>query len=223
MPLLGIRGAASVKGFGFGFEAAASRPTVIGQAFGGGYYAGKISTAGNGVADYYLVVAPLSSGQSTDEFQTEPNSPNLNIRSVIDGPTNTNNMQSSSSYSAARFCKRLTIGGYSDWYMPAKNELEVCYYNLKPTTQDNDTRSGANANAVPSRGKYSSESPAQTSATAFINGGAQAFESGFNYWSSTETSATTASRQLFNNGYQSEYSKPSGSTRKVRAVRRVAV
>jgi hypothetical protein len=38
-------------------------------------------------------------------------------------------------YPSAHFCNNLTVGGFTDWYMPAKNELEVCYYNLKPTQQ----------------------------------------------------------------------------------------
>ena len=33
-------------------------PTVIGQAYGGGFYAGQISTTANGVATHYLIIAP---------------------------------------------------------------------------------------------------------------------------------------------------------------------
>ena len=45
------------------------KPTVIGQSFGGGYYGGQISVAGNGVASHYLVVAPVSSGQILTQFR----------------------------------------------------------------------------------------------------------------------------------------------------------
>ena len=40
---------------------------VIGSAFGGGFFAGQISTAGNGVADYNRkppTLQPLAQGQS---------------------------------------------------------------------------------------------------------------------------------------------------------------
>jgi hypothetical protein len=60
--------------------------------------------------------------------------------------------------------------------MPAKNELEVCYFNLKPTTTSNNTGSGTNTNAVPSRGSnYTAGTPAQTAATDFQTGNTEAF------------------------------------------------
>ena len=196
---------------------------TIGQAFGGGFFAGQISTAGNGIADYNLVVAPVASGQSTKQWKTS-NTSTAGTSSVIDGPTNSANMNNAT-HPAAQFCEGLTIGGFSDWYMPAKNELEVCYYNLKPTTTSNNTSSGTNTNAVPSRGSnYTSGTPAQTSATDFQSGGAEAFTAGF-YWSSTEASANFAWLTNFDSGEQ--YNAISfafkTNSRNVRAVRRVAV
>jgi hypothetical protein len=126
------------------------------------------------------------------------------------------------SHPAAQFCEGLTIGGFSDWYMPAKNELDVCYFNLKPTTTSNNPNSGTNTNAVPSRGSnYTSGTPARTSAVVFQSGGAEAFEAN-NYWSSTEYSATAAWRQSFSNGYQG-YGASKTTPSRVRAVRRVPV
>lgn len=193
---------------------------AIGSAFQGGYYAGQISTAGNGVADFYLVVAPKSSGENSSKQWKTSNTSTSGTSSVIDGPTNSSNMNNAS-HPAAQFCEGLTIGGYSDWYMPAKNELEVCYYNLKPTTANNSTSSGTNTNAVPSRGSnYTTSVPAQTSATDFQTGNSQAFAAGF-YWSSTEYSAATAWLQYFGNGAQGNSYKD--NSRRVRAVRRVPV
>lgn len=195
-------------------------PTTIGQAFGGGFWAGQISTAGNGVATHNLVIAPVASGENSSKQWKTSNTSTTGTSSVIDGPTNSSNMNNAS-HPAAEFCEGLSIGGFSDWYMPAKNELEVCYYNLKPTTASNNTSSGTNTNAVPSRGSnYTSGTPAQTSATDFKSGGAEAFAAG-RYWSSTEYSATDAWLQNFYNGFQGNYVK-TYSTR-VRAVRRVAV
>ena len=201
-------------------------PPAIGAAYGGGYFAGQISTAGTGVADYNLVVAPYASGQSILQWKTT-NTATSGTSSNIDGPTNSSNMNNAT-HPAAQFCEGLSIGGFSDWYMPAKNELEVCYYNLKPSTNANSTRSGTNTNAVPSRGSnYTSGTPAQTSATDFKVGGAQAFDSLYSYWCSTQSPSPFdtdyAWVQAFLTGYQSYASFTKTSSVRVRAVRRVAV
>jgi len=193
---------------------------AIGSAFQGGYYAGQISTAGNGVADFYLVVAPKSSGENSSKQWKTSSTSTSGTSSVIDGPTNSANMNNAN-HPAAAFCEGLTIGSYSDWYMPAKNELEVCYYNLKPTTTSNNTNSGTNTNAVPSRGSnYTASVPAQTSATDFKTGNSEAFAADA-YWSSTEYSAPGAWAQSFDNGDQ--YDSAKSNLTRVRAVRRVAV
>lgn len=193
---------------------------VIGDAFGGGFFAGQISTSGNSVATHNLVIGPISSAQTTNKKWKTSGTSTAGTTSVIDGPTNSSNMNNAS-HPAAEFCEGLTIGGFSDWYMPAKNELEVCYYNLKPTTTSNDTSSGINANAVPARASnYTTGTPAQTSATDFKDTGSEFFSSAF-YWSSTESGALYGFAQTFNNGAQTSEYKPSGQ--RVRAIRRVAV
>jgi len=198
---------------------APSVPTVIGQAFGGGFYAGQISTAGNSIADFYVIVGPIASAQSTSKQWKTSQTTTAGTSSVIDGPTNSSNMNNAS-HPAAQFCEGLSIGGFSDWYSPAENELEVCYYNLKPTTANNTTGSGINTNAVPSRGSnYTTGDPAQTSATDFQSGGAEAF-SGF-YWSSTEVDAANAKFKGFGAGTSYTYRKT--ISYRVRAIRRVAV
>lgn len=192
-------------------------PTTIGQSFGGGYYAGKINAGGT---EYYLIVAPKATGESSSKQWKTANTSTTGTDSVIAGPTNSANMNNSS-HPAAQFCEGLTIGGFTDWYLPAKNELEVCYYNLKPTTTSNNTASGTNTNAVPSRGSnYTSSVPAQTSATAFKLGGAQAFAAD-SYWSSTQYSAAYAWLQNFYDGGQGNLAKDYSYY--VRAVRRLPV
>jgi len=105
--------------------------------------------------------------------------------------------------------------------MPAKNELEVCYFNLKPTTASNSTSSVTNTNAVPSRGSnYTAGTPAQTVATDFQLGSTEAFAAD-TYWCSTEYNTTSAWDQYFINGAQNDGGKR--NTEYVRAVRRVAV
>ena len=196
-------------------------PTVIGQAFGGGFYAGQIGVSS--VATHYLIVAPLSSGQFTGQWKNST-SGTPGADSVIDGPQNTADMVadgSSTDYPCAYFCNDLVVGGQTDWYMPAKNELEVCYYNLKPDTTPNSTSSGINPNAVPARASnYTTGTPARTSAADFQTGGTQPFVAAY-YWSSTEVGSKYGSRQYFEEGTQNSIYKTNSI--RVRAVRRIPV
>jgi hypothetical protein len=198
-------------------------PTVIGQAFGGGFYAGQIGVSS--VATHYLVVGPVASAESSSKQCKNANTAIPGADSVIDGPQNTADMVAdgnSTVYPAAHFCNDLVIGGFSDWYLPAKNEMEICYYNLKPNTNTNNTSEGINPNAVPARASnYTSGDPARTSAAAFISSsGAEAY--GLEtYWTSSEFSATQVFGPYMVNG--TTYSHNKTSSFRVRAVRRVAV
>ena len=198
-------------------------PTVIGQAYGGGFYAGQIGVSS--VATHYLVVGPVASAENSSKQYKNANTATTGADSVIDGPQNTADIVAdgnSTVYPAAHFCNDLVIGGFSDWYMPASNELEVCYFNLKPTTTSNNTSSGINANAVPARASnYTAGNPAQTSATDFKSTGAEDFATVGAYWSSTESSTVYAREQEFSSGGQ--YNNTKDSARRVRAIRRVAV
>lgn len=197
-------------------------PTTIGQAYGGGYYAGKINVSGT---QYYLIVAPKATGEVSGKTWGVYGT-TTGITSDIGGPTNSASLAAlGASYEAAVFAEGLTIGGYSDWYLPAKNELEVLYYFLKPTTTANDITSGSNANAVspePISTNYTSGSPAQTSAgIGFRNNEPNTFATDY-YWSSTENGANFAWTQSFLGGNQGTGSVKNGFNY-VRAVRRVPV
>jgi hypothetical protein len=198
-------------------------PTTIGQAFGGGYYAGQIAVGGGGVATHYLIVAPKATGETYANWGTY--GVLTTATSLINGPSNTTNLAArGTAYAAATFCENLTTGGYSDWYLPAKNELEVLYYFLKPTTQSNYTLFGSNANAVspePISTNYTSGSPAQTSATAFQSGGGEAFIETA-YWSSSDFNSFGPWKQRFTDGAQAT-NEPKNSALYVRAVRRVPI
>jgi hypothetical protein len=196
-------------------------PTTIGQAYGGGFYAGLIGVGG--VATHYLVVAPLASGYSPLRLFKPTDTATSGATSLVDGPANTAALVSQGSHPAAEFCNNLVIGGYSDWYLPATNELEVCYRALKPTTANNVTNSGANVNAVPTTGNYTTANPPQTSVLIFRSGGAQAYPttSGTNYWTSTTLGATNAQQRAFANG--STDARRKSVNFKVRAIRRVPV
>lgn len=198
---------------------------AIGQAFGGGFFAGQISTAGNGIADYNLVVGPAATAQTLTIQYKNANTDTPGTNSLINGPQLTADAVAdgdSTVYPAAHFCNDLVIGGFSDWYLPAQNELEVCYFNLKPTTQSNTTSYGINANAVPARASnYTAGTPAQTSAAAFQSTGAEDFLLTNRYWSSTKIGVTSVRCQYFTDGQDGEYGK--ANTFHLRAIRRVAV
>ena len=182
-------------------------------------YAGMYLT---GDVYYFLVICPAAAGATTNKkYQTNTTTVS-GADSVIDGAQNTADLiAAATTHDAASFCNDINTGGYTDWYLPAKNELEMLYYNFKPTTESNRTSpaSGANGNAVPSRSNYTSGDPSQTSVSVFQTGGSEAFVDAI-HWSSTETASNAAAGQRFDDGQQEPLLKTSRN--RVRAVRRVA-
>jgi len=194
-------------------------PTIIGQAYGGGYYGGKISVSGT---QYYLIVADKTVGETQGAWGT--NSVSTGVTSAINGPTNSATLAAlGAAYAAATFCEGLNSGGYTDWYMPSLNELEVLYYNLKIDNTTNNTSSGINPNSVPARASnYSAGDPAQTTATNFRLGASSQEFAAYTYWTSTEVDASTTWQQSFNTGHQANGNAKQYSNY-TRAIRRVAV
>jgi hypothetical protein len=192
---------------------------VIGSALGGGFFAGQVNIAGT---IYNLIIGPNSSAYNGGKQWKTSNTDSPGTYSVVDGASNTAAMNNAS-HPAAQFCTGVTAGGFSDWYMPANNELEICYYNLKPTTQVNDTGGpvyGYNGNSVPPRsGPYTSGTPAQTSASAFIDGQAEQFFP-TDYWASYQQTNQRGWYLKFQSGRQYYLNKT--YSRAVRAARKVA-
>jgi hypothetical protein len=221
---------------GTSFTTAASFGPTIGDAYGGGYYAGKIVQGGT---TYYIIVAPKSSGEnSSKQWKTTNDAGPTATQTLNNGPAASSSMNSST-YPAAQFCEGLSIGGYTDWYLPSRDELELCYRNLKPDTTANNTSArpkssytypegndvsgdtiGINRNSSPTGAAYTSGSPAQTAVTAFKSGGSEAFAAVI-YWSSSEYSSAGVWGQAFYDGNQDYYGK--NNSNYVRAVRRLAV
>lgn len=202
-------------------------PTVIGQAYGGGFYAGQIDIGGN---TYNLIDAPKSS-EVTLQYKTT-GTPDSGPTSVNNGLLNTNTINNAT-HPAAQYCRSLSIGGKTDWYLPSRDELEVSYRNLKPTITSNTHNTdrgdgiatGVNSNSIPTGIAYTSGNPAQTSLSAFqASSGAEYFNG--SYWASTEYAPNTncAWSQNFTTGAQGiDDLVQKNSTRIVRAMRKVLV
>jgi len=173
----------------------------IGDAYEGGFFAGYISHTADGVPTHGLIVAPAASGyngQAELQWKTSTTSTS-GTTSTFDGAANSANMNNAS-HPAAQYCEGLTIGGYSDWYLPARDELDIAYENLKPSATGNSTSHGINDYSVPKRTiTRTAGVPAQTSIAAFQSGGAEAFTADL-HWSSTEFSETNAWNMSFANG-----------------------
>jgi hypothetical protein len=176
-----------------GLRAAArgGRLPEIGEAYEGGFFAGYISHTANGIATHGLIVAPAATGyngQNRLAWKTTQTS-TAGTTSSFDGAVNSANMNNAS-HPAGQYCEERSIGGYDDWYLPARYELSIAYFNLKPTTSPNNSDMGINPYSVPARTvNYTAGAPAQTSVTAFQDTGTEDFFPGVHV-SSTEASAT---------------------------------
>jgi hypothetical protein len=202
----------------------------IGTAYGGGYVAGYISHAANGIPTHALIVAPRDTGATgtgytlTTELQWKTaTTTTTGTISAFDGAANTAAMVTAgiADHPAANFCKNLSIAGFTDWYLPSRYELDIAYFNLKPSTAPNNTSWGTNIYAVPQRNSnWSAAYPTQTTLTVF-NTSTEAFVAEL-HWASTQTNASDGWSLVFTSGNQiSDVNKT--SSRRVRAFRRIAL
>lgn len=202
-----------------GLSGAVPLPTVPGQVYGGGFYVGRMKI---GTDSYALIVAPKASGESASLQLKTMNDTTAGTTSTWDGKANTAAMIAAGAiaHPAADFCKNLSIGGYTDWVLPAKDQLELLYRQLKPDTTANTTGVGANPSSDPVGANYTAGAPAQTAIAAFKTGGAEAFASVY-YWTSTEHSSGNSWRQTFSSGNQ--FNDFKNFSYRVRAVRMVKI
>jgi hypothetical protein len=279
-------------------------PAVIGEAFGGGYFAGYISHTADGNPTHALIVAPKATGEVAAAWAANANAPDgvnysstvvggsftgsitgttmtvtavasgkirpghaitgtgvalgTTVVSQVSGTTNgvgdyilsvSQNVTSraltagasdfdgvsngtifkdidntvgsgSTIFPAANFCEELSIGGYTDWYLPSRLELDIAYFHLKPGTNANDPNWGINNYAVPKRSLNNTLTyPAQTLIAPF--NGSQAFQAVFHF-SSTDSVPTGAVIVDFNNGGRVVFGNKTTGYRS-RAFRRIAL
>lgn len=189
---------------------------AIGTQFEGGFFAGLFNLNGD---TYALIVSPKSHGE-LEEAAWGLRGLDIPARSYNDGMANTQAMAEAGS-DLARWMLALEIGGFTDWYLPSRDELELLYRNLKPTTDGNYTwRAGDNPSSVPPGYPYTEEVPAQTAAAAFQDDADEALAAEW-YWSSTQCSPGGAWIQGFGGGGQGGGHE--GGEGRARAVRRFKV
>lgn len=100
----------------------ASAGPGIGDNLCGGYYTGTITV---GAQEYCLIVAPNSTGCASCQGATACVS--SGATDTNDGYNNTYSFLNSSTYPAANYTATRSIGGFSDWYTPACNEMNQMY------------------------------------------------------------------------------------------------
>jgi hypothetical protein len=206
-------------------------PAVIGEPFGGGFFAGYISHTADGNATHALIVTPRATGATgtgytltTNLAWKTANTTTAGTTSDFDGAANTAAMVTAgiADHPAANFCVNLSIGGFTDWYLPSRYELDVAYFNLKPSTAANNTSWGTNIYAIPQRNSnWSAAYPTQTNLTAF-NTTLQAFVAD-GHWSSTEVNAGSAWPLNLSNGDQASSFGSKANSFRVRAFRKLAL
>ena len=116
------------------------------------------------------------------------------VRAIGTGAQNTIDIETgcSSADTAADICANLTLGGYSDWFLPSKDELNLMWTNLADSEGNGYNSGPLDSNNI----------------GGFAN---------INYWSSTEWGSNNAESQNFNTGFQNAYDKRNSFY--VRAVR----
>lgn len=171
----------------------------IGQAYGGGFVTGITRDPDTGKrylnitagAAHELVGAWGKYGEKIEGADSFTNS-----------RANTEAMAAAGSELAQQVLG-LTIGGFADWAIPARDVQELQYRHFKPTTEANWQygRSGDNPNSEPVGLLYTDESPIQTSVESFREDGPEAFQERA-YWSSSQRSAYSAFGMYFGVGIQ---------------------
>jgi hypothetical protein len=97
----------------------------LGDALGGGFYIGTTSV---GATCYYLIVAPNATGCAQCQWKNTRTA-TAGTGSCVDGFANTYPVLQNASHPAGNWTATRTIGGFSDWYLPAIFELNQLYVN----------------------------------------------------------------------------------------------
>ena len=163
------------------------------------------------------IIAPKAQGESAPiALKFENTAMPIATQTLTEGWEATNAMLAAGTavqYPAAHWARALVINGYSDWYIPARDELELAWRNLKPVTANNyigaryispinyqkdgvypdaTGAQGINLNSSPAGTAYTLTVPAQTDAIAFRAGGSEEFAWNTIFWTSSEAGPSIA-------------------------------
>jgi len=185
-----------------------------GDAFAGGFFVGYIDTVAGTIDSqddyqtgerYALVVASKSLEEPAPVlWDSQERTQESGSITRWDGLSSTENIlaKNDTDYQAFEHIRSIRSSdpvpsdGGSDWYLPAMDELELIYRNLKSITADNNVGTfsgtfpgsqdyGFNPSSDPTGTAYTASDPSQTSVAAFQSGGAEAVDLAF-YWTSTD-------------------------------------
>lgn len=121
----GLAGVASGEIAMDDFYGASAGPETFGEVFEGGYYMGTICAAGS---CYFLIMAPNSSGCACCRWKTTQTNSGVGC-DVVNGFGNTYDHLANATHPAGNWTATRSIGGFSDWYLPARCELSQLYTN----------------------------------------------------------------------------------------------
>jgi hypothetical protein len=233
-------------------------PANIGEPIAGGFLAGVIDTVAGTIDSqdayqtgerYAVIVSPKSLESSIGLKWNASGSSNANNSDTRwDGLSATNAILSlnNTDYEAHDYISNVrssnpppTFSGGSDWYLPALDELELIYRNLKSQVTDNSTGTldrgfpapqsyGENISSDPNGDAYTTSDPSQTNVLVFQEGNSEAM--GFQYymtssWGNTNTAHYQEFTDAFGRaGAQTAFPDQMDSTNKVvRPVRHISL
>ncbi|MDG9928499.1 MULTISPECIES: DUF1566 domain-containing protein [unclassified Pseudomonas] len=196
----------------------AAQVPALRSPLGGGFFMGLFGLQGKTFA---LVRAPKAQGFHAETRWGEAGIVIPGAASCVDGLANTRAM-AEAGYALGAWALGLSIDGSEDWYLGARDEIELVYRACKPTAEENwcSFRDGDNPSSLPPGYLYTPSEPAQSPDAAFQEGGEEALEA-CGYWSSTQGGPFLAWVQAFVGGLQTTCHK--GYARPAFAVRRIEV
>ncbi|MFK3971126.1 hypothetical protein ACI2KS_10405 [Pseudomonas sp. NPDC087358] len=199
---------------------------AIGDAYGGGYYFGKINIDG---LLYWLVVAE----KSTESRMTVRSlaTGTTGTDSTYNGMANTQAMTPDSAYAAAAYCRTyVDPAGNQDYYLASGYEMEILYRALKPTTGNNTTTQNSfnpNPYGSPSGPTYTATNPAQTAVSLFVGTGLTKqtlFNDGTaRFWTSTQSPADATRNFTWRTDDGSTTAGSKTASNYVRPIRRILI
>lgn len=186
---------------------------AVGTAMLGGFFAGLVNINGQTKG---IIVAPKATGEYKGKW-AESETRIEGAACPVDGQQNTLDMIAADT-KLGKWAQALNIGGFTDWHIPSRDQLEIIYRAFKPTNQENWVYSGVNISSLPPRNLYTNGSPNQCDLAEFKQGGEQAFDTTW-YWTSTQIGAASAWIQGFS--YGDQFYDWKGTSTRARAVRTI--